>query len=169
MTEAEVQAVICRWFRDRGYTVDQDCLSEGGNKLDVVARSRDAEWRVEVKGDYDANPAQYNVNFDTGIGQLVKSITSLDGTRRYAIAIPVSRTESGHRLSYRSILPKYSRSMAFEALNIHLLLVRDDESVQVIAPAEVTQHLARMAFSGRRTETGSDITIATILTPTTDS
>jgi hypothetical protein len=85
------------------------------------------------------------VNFDTAVGQLLKGISRLDARTKYAIAIPFSRTERGERLSYRSILPKYSRSIAFETLNIHLLLVRDDGSVQTIVPGEIRKFLASVS------------------------
>ncbi len=33
--------------------------------------------------DYDRNIAQYNVNFDTGMGQILKSITTLNEETKY--------------------------------------------------------------------------------------
>jgi hypothetical protein len=134
MVEREVERVLERWFRGRGYSVQKDMTLEGGNEVDLVAKSAREEWFVEIKGDYDASTAQYNVNFDTGMGQLLKGITRLDDHTRYAIGIPISRAERGERLSYRLVLPKYSRSLAFQALSIHFLLVRDDESVEVVTP-----------------------------------
>jgi len=134
MVEAEVQRVLRGWFRDRKYSVQGEVELEGGNRIDLVAKSEGEEWFVEVKGDYDNNVAQYSVNFDTGMGQLLKGMARLDDQTKYAIGIPISRTERGERLSYRLVLPKYSRSLVFEALSIHFLLVRDDESVEAIAP-----------------------------------
>ena len=104
MIEAEVQRVLRNWFRKRGYSVLENVKLEGGNRIDFVAKSERDEWFVEVKGDYDKNVAQYSVNFDTGMGQLLKGITRLDGQTKYAIGIPISRTERGERLSYRRIL-----------------------------------------------------------------
>ena len=96
---------------------------------------------------YDKNSAQYNVNFDTGMGQLLKSVTRSDGRMRYGIAIPFSRTERREILSYRRILPKYSHSLAFELLNIHVLLVRDDRTVEMIQPAAVRTLFKRLSWS----------------------
>jgi hypothetical protein len=138
MTESDVQGVVARWFADQGYSVRETCVIDGRNNCDLVATSEATEWRVEVKGDYDKNSAQYNVNFDTGMGQLLKSVTHSDGRIRYGIAIPFSRTERRENLSYRRILPKYSHSLAFELLNIHVLLVRDDRTVEVVQPSAVT-------------------------------
>ena len=142
MKEAEVQRILSRWFRNQGYLVEESVKLGGGNRVDLAARSRQGDWFVEVKGDYDVNTAQYNVNFDTGVGQLIKGITRLDDRTKYAIGIPFSRTDRGEKLSYRLILPKYAKSLVFEALNIHLLLVRDDRSVEVTTPSEVKSFLS---------------------------
>jgi hypothetical protein len=145
MTEAEAQSAVVRWFRAKCYRVTEKVRADVGNTMDVLAQSDEEEWRSEIKGDYDKSTAQYTVNFDTGMGQLLKSIIRLNSRTKYGLAFPISRTEEGARLSYRSILAKYSRSVAFEALNIHLLLVRDDESVEVVAPHEVCEFLNRWA------------------------
>jgi len=109
--------------------------------VDLVATKENEKWIIEVKGDYDRNTAQYNVNFDTGMGQLLKSITIIDDKTKYAICIPFSRTERGEKLSYRLILKKYSKSIIFEMLNIHLILIRDDESVEIISPKNIIKFL----------------------------
>jgi len=112
-----------------------------GNNIDVVADKDGDMWLVEVKGDYNKNTAQYNVNFDTALGQIIKSVMIADKEIKYGICIPFSRTERMENLSYRLILPKYRKTIAFERLNISLILVRDDESVQIIEPEQVTQFL----------------------------
>ena len=53
-------------------------MGAGGNKIDMRARKNQKQWIVEVKGDYDKNTTQYNVNFDTGIVQLIRSISAAD-------------------------------------------------------------------------------------------
>lgn len=141
MRESEVETIIINWFENRGYTVEQEFLGPGGNKIDVMARKNQEQWIIEVKGDYDKNTAQYNVNFDTGIGQLIKSISVINKNMNYAICIPFTRTEQHKHLSYRLILPKYSRSLVFEKLNISLILVRDDRSVEIVKPKNVRDSL----------------------------
>lgn len=141
MRENEVQIILSEWFRNNGYEVTEEAEWEAGNRIDLLAKSEKDIWIVEVKGDFDADTAQYQVNFDTGMGQLLKSITQLDGRTNYAIGIPFSRTEERQALSYRLILPKYSESIVFEKLNIHFLLVWDDRSVKVIEPDGVREFL----------------------------
>lgn len=149
MKEAEVQRILCRWFQSQGYSVFENIKVGGGNRLDLAAESEHEDWFVEVKGDYDASTAQYSVNFNTGMGQLLRSITKLDDRTKYAMGIPFSRTERGEKLSYRLILPKYAKSLVFEVLNIHLLLVRDDRSVEVIEPGKVRGYLSSIDSRSR--------------------
>lgn len=78
----------------------------------------------------------------TQVGQLLTNIATWENKTKYAIGIPFSRTERGEKLSYRLILNKYSKSVIFEVLNIHIILVRDDESVEVIPPKDVISFLS---------------------------
>ena len=141
MKEKEVQKVLKEWFENKGFKVIENVKVNYENSVDLVATKENEKWIIEVKGDYDRNTAQYNVNFDTGMGQLLKSITIIDDKTKYAICIPFSRTERGEKLSYRLILKKYSKSIIFEILNIHLILIRDDESVEIISPNNVRKFL----------------------------
>lgn len=137
MNEAEVQRILKKWFEKNGFETIENVQLNSENNVDLIAKRGNEKWIIEVKGDYNRNTAQYNVNFDTGVGQILKSITTLNEERKYGICIPFSRTEKGEKLSYRLILKKYSTSIVFEVLNIHILLVRDDESVEVILPTDV--------------------------------
>ena len=150
MTETEVQYTLRDWFRQHGYSVSENVSFEDGSKIDLWAKSESEEWLVEIKGDYDRRAAQYIVNFDTGMGQVLKNISRIDNRVKYAIAIPFSRTERGEKLSYRRILPKYSRSLAFEALNIHFLLVRDNQEVEIVMPTKVRDFLSLLAVQVSR-------------------
>ena len=137
MNEAVVQTILKRWFEKKGFKTIEDIQVNSGNNVDLLAKQGNEKWIIEVKGDYDKNSAQYNVNFDTAMGQILKSIIKLDDETKYCICIPFSKTENGEKLSYRLILKKYSKSLVFEMLHIHIILVRDDESVEVIHPNEV--------------------------------
>lgn len=144
MKESHVKNILKKWFKDRGYEVldpDENIQIRSKVKVDLIAK-KDEQWIIEAKGDYDRNTAQYNVNFDTGMGQLLKSISTLNNKTKYAICIPFSRTERGERFSYRLILRKYSKSIIFEVLNIYIILVGDDESVEVIPPKDVISFLS---------------------------
>lgn len=142
MDENQTLNILKKWFEKNRFKTQKDVKANAENKIDLIARKEIEEWLIEVKGDYEKRTEQYSVNFDTGIGQLIKSITELKRNLKYAICIPFSKTERGEKLSYRLILKKYARSIAFEQLNIHLILIRDDESVEVINPNKVRSFLA---------------------------
>ncbi len=141
MDEAKVQSILKHWFEKRGFRTIENMRLSPGNNVDLVAQKDNEKWIVEIKGDYNSSTAQYSVNFDTGMGQILKSISKLNNKVKYAICIPFSRTERGERLSYRLILNKYSKSIAFKTLQIHLILVRDNESVELIYPEGVSSFL----------------------------
>lgn len=141
MNEVDACWIIKDWFEKRGFEALENVKINSENKVDLIAKKGDEEWIIEVKGDYDKRTEQYYVNFDTGMGQILKSITKQDDKTRYAICIPFSRTERGEKLSYRLILKKYSKSIVFELLNIYLILIRDDESVELIHPKDVSSFL----------------------------
>lgn len=142
MNEIHTQRTLKNWFEKRGFETLGNVKINSENNVDLVAKKGNEKWIIEVKGDYDRNTAQYNVNFDTGMGQILKSITKLNNETKFAICIPFSRTERGEKLSYRLILKKYSKSMVFETLNIHIILVRDNESVEVIYPKDIRSFLS---------------------------
>jgi hypothetical protein len=142
MNEADVQRILKKWFEIKGFETIENVPLNSENNVDLIAKQGNEKWIIEVKGDYDRNTAQYNVNFDTGMGQILKSITAINDKTKYAICIPFSRTERGERLSYRLILKKYLKSVVFETLNIYIILVRDDESVDVIPPKKVNEFLS---------------------------
>ncbi len=142
MNEAQTQKILKRWFGGRGFKTIENIQIISGNNVDLIAKKESEKWIIEVKGDYDRDTAQYNTNFDTGMGQILKSINILNGKTNYAICIPFSRAERGEKLSYRLALKKYSKSIIFEKLNIHIILVKDDETVYVINPKDVRAFLS---------------------------
>jgi len=141
MNEAFAQRILKTWFEKKGFETYENVKINSENRVDLIAKKGDEEWIIEVKGDYDSGTEQYNVNFDTGMGQILKSILRQNEKTKYAICIPFSRTERGEKLSYRLILKKYSKSIVFKLLNISIILVRDDESVELIHPKNVSSFL----------------------------
>ena len=139
--ELEVQIILREWFKKMEFEVIENVILDAGNKVDLIAKKDNEKWIVEIKGDYNNSTAQYNVNFDTGMGQILKSISTVIEGINYAICIPISSTEQGRKLSYRRILKKYSKSRVFELLNIHMILVGDDKSVEIIDPKDVTSFI----------------------------
>lgn len=112
-------------------------------RVDIIAKRGDTDiWIIEAKGNYDVkNPKTYTNSFEVAIAQLLKSMVKIGKRFHYAIAIPFSRTERHERFSYELILCKYTKSKFFKILNVHLILVRDDETVKIIPPKDVNSFL----------------------------
>jgi len=83
MNEADVQRIVKKWFEIKGFETIENVQLNSENSVDLIAKQGNKKWIIEVKGDYDRNIAQYNVNFDTGMGQILKSITTLNEETKY--------------------------------------------------------------------------------------
>jgi len=83
MNEADVQRILKKWFEIKGFETIENVQLNSENSVDLIAKQGNKKWIIEVKGDYDRNIAQYNVNFDTGMGQILKSITTLNEETKY--------------------------------------------------------------------------------------
>ncbi|NVM28272.1 MAG: hypothetical protein HWN65_05480 [Candidatus Helarchaeota archaeon] len=145
MDETAARQILVNWFKKKGYEVIEDEIMPGGNEIDLLAfKGLGDRWLVEVKGEDYSRTESYQVDFDTAMGQLMKSVLTLESGFRYAVCIPYSRTERGERLSYRRVLHQYRESMVFEALHISLIIIREDQSVEVIAPKDVRSFLQKI-------------------------
>jgi len=170
MKEKKVVEIVDEWFQEQGFTTRlndvafktayEELKGKGEElikgekkvrihpfiphrltKVDIVANDDSDTWIIEAKGDYDKNPRSYTHSFESAIAQLLKSMVKIGKRFHYAIAIPFSRTERHERFSYRLVLCKYTKSKFFEILNVHLILVRDDKTVEIISPKDVNRFL----------------------------
>lgn len=170
MNEGKVVEVVDKWFREQGFTTrlndvafktayeelkgKEEEFIKGKKKVriypfiphrltkvDIVANDDSDTWIIEAKGDYDKNPRSYTHSFEAAIAQLLKSMVRIEKRFHYAIAIPFSRTEKRDKFSYRLVLCKYTKSKFFKILNVHLILVQDDETVKIIPPKDVNRLL----------------------------
>lgn len=138
MREKKAQKLMMKYLKKKGYNAAEKKKLISGN-VDIFAEKDEEQWVIEVKGDYDKSSAQYNVNFQTLIGQISKHQTN--EKRKYGIVIPITRTENGETLSYRRILTQYANSDFFEKNKINLFVIKDDESIQRIKPEMVKDYL----------------------------
>ena len=86
-------------------------------------------------------PDAYIRAFDGAMDVLVAYAGSVEEMPQLGLALAFSSAERGEDTSYRQVMKKYTRSVVFEDLQIHLLLARDDGSVEDIPPGEVNLFL----------------------------
>ena len=112
--EAFIQEAIENYFSSEGFMIEKD------GQIDLVAEKNDEKWIVEAKG----MTSQITVDFNTCLGQLVKSMES--SAWNYAIAIPC---EDKYKVQCMK-LPDYSRKNN----NLYIIIVNENAQIKVIMP-----------------------------------
>lgn len=122
--EAFIQKSLEKYFEERGYIIEKD------GQVDLIATKGSDMWIIEAKGMTE----QVGLDFNTCIGQLVKSMTS--GQNKYAIAIP-------RHIKYKrqcELLSTYFR----ELVQLNILVVDSEGKVEII---KHTQSIDEFSFS----------------------
>ena len=138
MKESGCRVSLAAYFRSQGFEVEP----EASHGWDVVARSDDATWLIEVKGGDYKNSASYGVDFHTAVGQVASRVTKLSHDVRHAIAIPYPDVTRPTQFSYRSVLRGYSSSLFWERMRVWLILVKEDSNPEFYPPDQVAPYLA---------------------------
>ena len=139
MQAEQVQEATKIWFESKEFRavinvpVNQQTIS-------VAADQGETRWLVITIGDEDSAD-RYLRNFDGAVAQLIGVSETINVPVQLAVALAYSQTESGIDPSYRKILKKYSNSVIFSDLEVHLLLVRNDGSVEDVLPDKVNHFL----------------------------
>lgn len=137
MRESDCRARLVAWFSSRDFEVEP----EKRHGWDIVARSDDTAWFIEVKGGDYRNSASYGVDFHTAVGQVASRVTAVSDDVRYAIAIPYSEVTRPTEFSYRSVLRSYSSSLFWTCMRVWLVLVKEDSDPEFYPPDQVTPYL----------------------------
>ena len=150
MDKLQVLASCKQWFNAQGYDLDEGIEVSVGWRVDISAIREEAHWLVTALGD-SLDERQYLYDFDGAIDRLIGTSAQLERDAFMAVALPFSSTENGLDLSYRRALKKYSNSIIFLDLNISLLLVREDTSLQMLTSEAVNPFLRDLnRLIGRR-------------------
>jgi len=107
-------------------------------------------WTLALCPD-NADAAGYLLAFERGMEVLIEAAAGV-ASHQLGLALAFESTESRQPISYRRALKKYSNSIVFEDLGIHLLLARSERRVMMLPPEEVTaflQGLDRWIVRGR--------------------
>lgn len=114
--EAFIQEAIENYFSNKGFVIEKD------GQIDLIAKKNDEKWIVEAKG----ITSQITVDFNTCIGQLVKSMAS--PAWNYAIAIPC---EDKYKVQCVK-LPEYFRKNN----NLYFIIVNENGQIKIIMPTD---------------------------------
>ena len=125
------------------YNLLQKIMDQGLVKRIARAWLQEKERYLTACGDYP-RPEDYILRFDAAMDELISYSQTAPGFPQLGLAVAFSSTERRSDHSYRRVLKKYTRSIVFADLHIHLLLVREDQSLEVIMPGEVNAFLKNL-------------------------
>ncbi len=133
MDWAQVLSLVRVWLQERGFSATAD---------GPMVRAAQAEqiWHIVCAGDLP-QPLDYLRAFDAALEALIPLATQSGNSPRLAVAVAFDSCERGEEISYRRALKKYSNSIIFTDLGIHLLLVRESQPPQVLTPPEINPFL----------------------------
>ena len=119
-TESDVEKILIRYLKDRGYKIQRQVRVASG-LIDIVADGSDGRWLIEAKGEDKGGYTSAEMNFQIGVGQIVSRMT--DTGFSYALAFPLTS-------DFRRVLRKYKGSMGFERLDLYFFVVFRDGKVE---------------------------------------
>ena len=140
METRAVHQAVSHWLSRLGYasvraTTRRDSLRTWGS---------DAEWFVVLRGDLK-DSFDYVRKFDDAIDAVITRNRAANNLPvKLGVAVAFSSTLRGDKFSYRKALKKYTSSIVLMDLKIHLLLVRDDLSLELILPEEINRFLREL-------------------------
>ncbi len=162
LKEAALVRNLVKWFKSHDYVVRQNVVEDATARdfdintaeespphgTDLVADSGSKRWIIEAKGDYSGS-ADYYVDLFTGVGQIASRMNHRPVQVRFGFAVPYSRIESGEKPNAKATLLKLKGSDMWKRLELWLILVRDDgslddESVLFKDPQEVCEFLSSL-------------------------
>lgn len=107
------------------------------------ALNNGAGWLISICEDKGA-PQEYLYSFDAAMDALIREQASTAASVKLAAAVAFASTMRKDDLSYRKALKKYSRSIIFPDLGIHLLLLHAHGGLEVITPEKVNAFLQNL-------------------------
>lgn len=108
----------------------------------LIVDGNGKRWTLAFCPD-NADAAGYLLAFERGMQALIEAAAS-DASHQLGLALAFGSTESRQPISYRRALKKYSNSIVFEDLGIHLLLARSEKRVMMLPPGEVSAFLHKL-------------------------
>ena len=135
MNSRQIYQAVSHWLASSGYA-----SSRATTRADSVCTWGGAEkWFVVLRADQN-EAMQYQRCFDDAIdGVITRNHQPNKTPLKLGVALAFSSTIRRDPLSYRAAMKKFSRSTVFDDLGIHVMLVNDDHSVELLEPGDVNE------------------------------
>jgi len=131
------------FFVEKGYSVGE---SEPGQAFDLLFSKEETVWGIALLADHVFGDV-YLRSFEEAMQALISDRQHdkrAPREKKLALALAFDSTLEGLALSYRRSLNKYSNSIIFVDLDIHLLTVQDGNSIQHYTPELVNEFLRNL-------------------------
>jgi hypothetical protein len=114
-----------------------DAVEEKANfGCDLVLQKEGVKWGIVFCPD-KTDGTGYLGAFETAMQRVVDARREGPADLQLGMGVAFASTAHGQSPSYRRALKKYSNSIVFEDLGLHLFLVTGEKAVDVLKPAEV--------------------------------
>ncbi|HLD93634.1 MAG TPA: hypothetical protein VI703_05495 [Anaerolineales bacterium] len=134
MDNAELRTALSKHFAPEGFTT-----VESGD-LDLELTNGAERWGLTLCADREEGMA-YLGAFEAAMQRMVDAHQAGDANLRLGIGIAFGSTAGGQHPSYRRALKKYSNSIVFEDLGLHLFLVHENGAVMELEPSGINLFL----------------------------
>ena len=137
-----LQSHLIKYFLEKKFVLENEIDK---SNIDLFFSSQELDWALLLGAD-QSSEMDYLKTFELAMQALIEYERELSQstTINLCISLAFSSTLNGEKLSYRRALKKYSNSIVFNDLAIHLLLVEDDASINHLSPTEVSPFLREM-------------------------
>ena len=132
----ELRAALLRHFKAQGFV--EDTNQSAGLHLNL--QRGDERWGLALCPDKTEGMA-YLGAFEAAMQKIVDAKQRGEKKLRLGLGIAFASTAQGKSPSYRRALKKYSNSIVFEDLGLHLFLVTGEGAVDELIPQEVNPFL----------------------------
>lgn len=134
MDNPELRKSLERYFAQEGYSPRE------AETLDLEFAKGPERWGLALCPDREEGVA-YLGAFEAAMQKMVDAHQISNGNLRLGLALAFGSTAAGSHPSYRRALKKYSNSIVFEDLGLHLFLVQDDGELMELQPSGVNLFL----------------------------
>lgn len=134
MDIAGLRGVLSKHFQDQGL------LPTDPGKFDLAVAKGAERWGLALCPEREEGMA-YLGSFEAAMQKMVDAHRARDAALHLGIGIDFGSTAAGKHPSYRPALKKYSNSIVFEDLGLHLFLVQDNGVVMELEPSGVNLFL----------------------------
>jgi len=141
MEKIDMAAALGRYFQIQNYLYSE--LGEAINGESLRIFRLEHYWSIVILG-HSGTPNDQLRNFETAMQYLVEKRESNSIDHKLGIAINFNPMIEKQNNSYRKVLKKYSRSVVFEDLSIHLFIFLDGKIVRQIDSTEINEFLIHL-------------------------